>query len=88
MSGALSKQVKSERSRRLTEIESDCRRAYYNELIGQELQVLLEAEEGGGNLSRGTSCRYAPVVLPTKNLNLGDLAVIRPRQADGDTLLA
>lgn len=88
MSGAVSKQVKSERGRRLAEVESECRRTYYNELIGQELQVLLEAEEGGGKLSRGTSCRYASVVVPTKNLNLGDLTTIRPRHSDGDTLFA
>jgi threonylcarbamoyladenosine tRNA methylthiotransferase MtaB len=58
----ISPQVKNDRWRRLTEVESELRAAYYQSLIGRRLTMLVEGEIAPGRYA-GTSCRYAPVEL-------------------------
>ena len=73
------KQVKSERGRRLAELERELRADYFASLVGRPLQVLVEAaatEPQGSDVSgrprgRGTSCRYAPVNLPIDGNDIG-----------------
>jgi threonylcarbamoyladenosine tRNA methylthiotransferase MtaB len=57
--------VKSERCRRLAELEARLRNRYYKSLRGRTLQILVESPiaDRPGHMV-GTSCRYAPVVLP------------------------
>jgi threonylcarbamoyladenosine tRNA methylthiotransferase MtaB len=56
--------VKAERRRRLLELERLLAAAYHRSLLGRELDVLVEGEEGGRpGFARGTSCRYVPVVF-------------------------
>ena len=62
MSGQVSAEVKNDRLRRLTEVESELREAYFQSLVGRQLTVLVEGEVAPGRWA-GTSCRYAPVEL-------------------------
>lgn len=58
--------VRAERSRRLAAIERELREQYFRSLIGRNLRVLLEARsEATAEHAVGTSCRYAPVELPS-----------------------
>jgi threonylcarbamoyladenosine tRNA methylthiotransferase MtaB len=62
--GQITRRQKSDRSRRLAELEFELRDAYFQSLNGTELDVLVESQLAADS-SRwvGTSCRYAPVVL-------------------------
>lgn len=62
MPDQLPKSLKQERVHRLQEVESELRDAYFESLLGRQLQVLVETEVGEGRYV-GTSCRYAPVEL-------------------------
>ncbi len=74
MADQLPKRLKSERGRRLGEIESEMREQYFRGLIGRPLRILVEAELDSSPLSvLGTSCRYAPVVLPQQPADVGQL---------------
>jgi threonylcarbamoyladenosine tRNA methylthiotransferase MtaB len=57
--------VIAERRRRLQELEQELAEAYYRQLLGRRLEVLVEepVPERPGWV-RGTACRYAPVFLP------------------------
>ena len=54
------KKVKSERCKRLMEVESQIRSDYFQSLVGQKLIVMAEQPTDDGHIA-GTSCRYAPV---------------------------
>jgi threonylcarbamoyladenosine tRNA methylthiotransferase MtaB len=59
-------ELKRERCGQLAAIESDLREAYFAQLRGQRLRVLVEgASSQQPGLSVGTACRYAPVDLDT-----------------------
>jgi threonylcarbamoyladenosine tRNA methylthiotransferase MtaB len=78
MTDVVAPQVKAERHERLLALEAKLRDQYYHSLVGRRLQVLVEGQLNGGQLEEsesskatgswaGTSCRYAPVVLPAGN---------------------
>jgi threonylcarbamoyladenosine tRNA methylthiotransferase MtaB len=83
MPGQLPKQVKSERSRHLAALEKTLRREYFQSLTGRPLRVLVEAplkDQPGWLL--GTSCRYAPVELPSETWQLGQFADVVAGEVD------
>lgn len=59
MTEQIPKAVKSERGRVLMELESDLKRDYFQSLVGERLQLLVEKVDDG--TVSGTSCRYAPI---------------------------
>jgi threonylcarbamoyladenosine tRNA methylthiotransferase MtaB len=61
MESQVPKQVRSERVVRLTELESQLRSQYYQDLVGKRLQLLSESVDPCR--VRGTTCRYAPAEL-------------------------
>ncbi|MEZ6070635.1 MAG: tRNA (N(6)-L-threonylcarbamoyladenosine(37)-C(2))-methylthiotransferase MtaB [Pirellulales bacterium] len=67
MPDQLSKGEKSQRVARLAALETVLRDRYFRSLLGRPLEVLTEsfpgesADSPGGEICRGTSCRYAPV---------------------------
>jgi threonylcarbamoyladenosine tRNA methylthiotransferase MtaB len=70
----ITRRVKSERSRRLAEIERQLRDAYFASLVGRRLQVLVEsALKNEPTRMVGTSCRYAPVELSAAEARCGEL---------------
>ncbi|MCA9169698.1 MAG: tRNA (N(6)-L-threonylcarbamoyladenosine(37)-C(2))-methylthiotransferase MtaB [Planctomycetales bacterium] len=68
MPDAISKAEKSDRVHRLAEVEAVGRSAYFESLVGEQLEVLIEGtretSDTGDETMIGTACRYAPVQLP------------------------
>jgi threonylcarbamoyladenosine tRNA methylthiotransferase MtaB len=65
MDGQIAPDVKADRMRRLAELERELQCRFFGSLVGRQLRVLIEsplAERPGFMV--GTSCRYAPVVVP------------------------
>jgi threonylcarbamoyladenosine tRNA methylthiotransferase MtaB len=62
MENQISKSVKAERSEELSRLEVQLQQQYFQRLVGQELQLLVERIEGGWAM--GTSCRYAQLRIP------------------------
>lgn len=61
----ITKRVKSERGRRLAELEAVLRQAYFGRLVGRRLQALVERPSSDRpGFVQGTACRYAPVIFP------------------------
>ena len=74
-SGQISKQEKSDRVARLTEVEAELRREYFDSLVGEELQLMVESTRDGQQF--GTTCRYAPVAILENGLQHGDLLNVK-----------
>jgi threonylcarbamoyladenosine tRNA methylthiotransferase MtaB len=71
------KHVIAGRSRILSEIECETRAAYFARLRGKRLRVLVETtSDQQTEHSVGTSCRYAPVELPSKEAAPGELVEV------------
>jgi threonylcarbamoyladenosine tRNA methylthiotransferase MtaB len=69
------KQVKRERQQELAAVESELRDAYFATLRGRPLRVLVESPlDDRDDLLVGTSCRYAPVEMPTASATIGEFA--------------
>ncbi len=60
MAEQIPKPLKAERGKRLADLEADIQQQYYQSLVGQDLQLLIERVEPTG-VATGTSCRYAQV---------------------------
>ena len=96
MPDQLPKRVRTERVKRLTEIESSLRESYFASLMGSRLQLLVETQQsittiaGGhaGKLLCGTTCRYAPAELVTQrtDLGVGSLVAGTVVRSDGEKL--
>ena len=83
MPDQIPRRVRSERVSRLVALESELRGKFYQELVGRQLQLLIEsgrqfvgasalgreATSASGRLLRGTTCRYAPaeMFVPTES---------------------
>jgi threonylcarbamoyladenosine tRNA methylthiotransferase MtaB len=76
----ITKAVKQERGKRLAELESQLRRDYYQSLVGEPLQLLVESVDQESGQAKGTTCRYATakVSLPASGqLAVGQLCDVR-----------
>jgi threonylcarbamoyladenosine tRNA methylthiotransferase MtaB len=85
MPGQVPKHIKTERGRRLAEIESAMRDEYFKSLLGRPLRVLAEspADDRPDRLA-GTSCRYAPVEFDASESLCGSLIRVTANSvADG-----
>jgi threonylcarbamoyladenosine tRNA methylthiotransferase MtaB len=79
---------KAERVHRLEAVERELRQNYFRQLVGRQLQVLVEGRsEDAAGRPLGTSCRYAPVALPTE-ASPGELLTAVIRSATEELLLA
>ncbi|GAA4440434.1 tRNA (N(6)-L-threonylcarbamoyladenosine(37)-C(2))-methylthiotransferase MtaB [Bremerella cremea] len=64
--------VKSDRRARLAAVEDRTREAYYQSLVGDTLDVLIEAEDRDNPLlATGTSCRYAQTFVDRSQVEIG-----------------
>src|SRR5262249_47934443 len=72
---------KKERCQRLAELEQRLARRYYQNLIGRDLTVLVEARPATrpGHVL-GTACRYLPVEPPGTTRDVGELIEVRAEQ--------
>ncbi|MEX2318029.1 MAG: tRNA (N(6)-L-threonylcarbamoyladenosine(37)-C(2))-methylthiotransferase MtaB [Pirellulales bacterium] len=78
--------VKKQRVRELACVETELRNAYYRNLIGRRLRVLVETNESDGWI--GTSCRYATVELPSGLAKEGQFVDIVADAIKGDRIVA
>lgn len=85
MPNMVPKRIKSERSKRLSAIERELRKGYFEGLVGRNLRVLVESPSDHQiDHVVGTSCRYAPVELPGGPQVCGRLVdVLAESVADG-----
>lgn len=84
MDGQISKQEKANRVQRLSEVEASLRKEYFQSLVGEKLNVLVESVRD--DESTGTACRYAPVRLELADLAAGQIieTEITELAADGN----
>ncbi len=71
--------VKSERGARVRQLEQELKKDYYQQLVGENLQVLVEKvnEAPHEGIAIGTSCRYGQVELPMDEVGDNDLVEAR-----------
>lgn len=81
--------VRKDRVRRLSMLERDLARSYYESLLGHDLEVLVERQsEQREGWVRGTDRRYVPVELPGSRADLGRLVRARGEAVLPDALQA
>jgi len=79
--------VKSDRRARLATVEDQTREAYYRSLVGDTLDVLIEAEDRhNARFATGTSCRYAPVKVDRSQVEIGQRYQVKIDQAESQTV--
>ncbi|RCS54845.1 tRNA (N(6)-L-threonylcarbamoyladenosine(37)-C(2))-methylthiotransferase MtaB [Bremerella cremea] len=79
--------IKADRRARLAEVEDRAREAYYRSLVGEKLDVLIEAEDRQNPLlATGTSCRYAQVSCDRSQVEIGQRYQVRIDQAQSQGL--
>lgn len=89
MTDQISRAIKSERGKAVAAVESECRTAYANQLLGARLQMLVEKRSDHGWL-QGTTCRYLPSRLQmdhrSESINEGELVDFVVASVVDDTL--
>jgi threonylcarbamoyladenosine tRNA methylthiotransferase MtaB len=85
MPNQLSKETKQERVHELARVEAELQADYFASLAGKQLRVLVESPlEGNPDRVVGTSCRYAPVELPSSVAACGEFVdVVAGQVRDG-----
>ena len=78
------KKIKSERGAKIADLEKELKREYFQSLVGEELQLLVEKVNDDGTVT-GTSCRYATVNAIAPNAAENELITVKIETA-GDVL--
>jgi len=81
MSDQIPKSVKSERGKVVMELESQLKKAYFQSLVGERVQLLVEKVNDDETAS-GTSCRYAPVRASVSDVEENSLVDVLIESAD------
>lgn len=77
--------VKADRRARLAAVEDRTREIYYRSLVGDTLDVLIEAEDRDNpQLATGTSCRYAQVFCDRSQVEIGQRYQVKIDRAESD----
>ncbi|MBS0265969.1 MAG: radical SAM protein, partial [Planctomycetes bacterium] len=80
---------KKERCQRLSELEARLAARYHSRLIGEPLQVLVEARPASRpGYVLGTACRYVPVELPGTEGDIGELVDVQAEYSLGSAVSA
>jgi threonylcarbamoyladenosine tRNA methylthiotransferase MtaB len=87
MPNQIEKSVKTERGQIVRELEQQLMRRYFNSLVGQKLQLLVESVDEEG-VARGTSCRYATVQASGNNFVENELVDVTVTEATDSGLFA
>ncbi len=85
MGDQISPALKAERGAKLAELETELRQQYFQQLVGQRLQVLVEKADHLEAM--GTSCRYAPVRFPQGSVQEDDLVHVEIIDAEQNQLV-
>jgi threonylcarbamoyladenosine tRNA methylthiotransferase MtaB len=88
MPDRISGDVQAERSHRLSELEAELRRQYFQSLVGHTERVLVEgpSETTPGRMV-GTSGRYAPVELAADDVEVGSLTPVVLDEVAGNAII-
>ncbi len=79
--------VKADRRARLAEVEDRTREMYFHGLVGDTLDVLIEAEDRhNSQFATGTSCRYAQVFCDRSQVEIGQRYQVQIDRADPHAL--
>ena len=84
MENQISKKIKSERGAEIAALEKELKREYFESLVGENLQLLVEKVNGDKTVT-GTSCRYATVNALAPNATENELITVEIESA-GDVL--
>ncbi|NOX55742.1 MAG: tRNA (N(6)-L-threonylcarbamoyladenosine(37)-C(2))-methylthiotransferase MtaB [Planctomycetes bacterium] len=85
----VSAEIKKDRVRRLSELERELAQEYYESLVGEPIEVLVERESTQRpGWVRGTDRHFVPVELPGTPDDVGRLVVAVGKQATTHSLLA
>jgi len=84
MEEQIPKKIKSERGAKIADLEKELKREYFQSLVGEELQLLVEKVNDDGTVT-GTSCRYATVNAIAPNAAENELITVKIETA-GDLL--
>ena len=76
MPDQVTKAVKKERGAVVRELESELRQQYFDSLVGERLQLLVESVEPDGS-RKGTSCRYGQVIAGNVAAEENDLVDVK-----------
>jgi len=76
MPDQIEKTVKQQRGKIVRELETELQRDYFESLVGEKLQLLVESVEDDGSV-KGTSCRYGQVVASGVQADDNDLVDVR-----------
>ena len=79
--------IKSERGAIVRELETTLKAEYFDSLIGEKLQLLVEKADDSGS-AWGTSCRYAQVKVSDPTIADNDLTEVKIVGSTGSQLLA
>ena len=72
MPDQIEKAVKKQRGAIVRELETELQQTYFETLVGEKLQLLVESVEADGTV-KGTSCRYGQVVAAGLQADDNDL---------------
>ena len=84
MKEQISKKVKSERGTKIAALEKELKREYFQSLVGEKLQLLVEKVNDDKTVT-GTSCRYATVNAIAPNASENELIDVQI-ESSGDSL--
>ena len=84
MEEQIPKKIKSELGAKIADLEKELKREYFQSLVGEELQLLVEKVNDDGTVT-GTSCRYATVNAIAPNAAENELITVKIETA-GDLL--
>ncbi len=84
MEEQIPKKIKSERGAKIADLGKELKREYFQSLVGEELQLLVEKVNDDGTVT-GTSCRYATVTAIAPNAAENELITVKIETA-GDSL--
>ena len=76
MSDQVPKEIKSQRGRVVAQLETELKQQYFESLVGERLQLLVERVLDDGTAC-GTSCRYAPIRAKIPKAVENDLVDVR-----------
>lgn len=80
MENQISKKIKSERGAEIAALEKELKREYFESLVGENLQLLVEKVNGDKTVT-GTSCRYATVNALAPNAKENELITVEIESA-------
>ncbi|MGY8771370.1 MAG: tRNA (N(6)-L-threonylcarbamoyladenosine(37)-C(2))-methylthiotransferase MtaB [Pirellulales bacterium] len=80
--------IKSDRRKALAAVESECRKKYFQTLIGEPLEVLAEGSlKDKPGILEGTTCRFASIQFEAASDQIGQLIQVMPTAIEDEKLV-